>query len=401
MVRNAASLLVCSDAGPSFMVMTKKTVIDSVGFRLFRRQARTVLMASALGAGLLVGSQTRADSGHSHATKHNCPEAAIETKATAVTPVTKANYAVAETEVILEDYVRKIAKGTCGTGVGEFMHLSKAMDPADRTILRPNFDTLYSFAVLDLDSPATVVLPETDRYQILEVVDEEHWIPVVSAKPGRYELTKEAIGSRYVFAFVRTQVNMQDPADLQAAAAVQKQIGLEQASKGEFISNHRYNMQEILDLRSDYNSRREPEGVTAENAFGKRGEISDELRNFGVAVGWGGLPKQGAVYPFPKIVDSIEPHTLVMKDVPNDPRAFWSVTVYDAKGFSTGEKYNVNSAFAKANEKGEYVIHLGGDKNQDNYLDIYPGWNVAIRVYSPTKSYFDGSWKLPQFQPVQ
>ena len=372
-----------------------------MAFRTLKRHGRSLVVASILGAGLFAGFHGKADGVHPHTQGKACSEAAIETTATVVTPVTKANYAVAETEVILEDYVRKIAKGTCGSGVGEFMHLSQAMDPADRTILRPNFDTLYSFAVLDLDSPATVVLPETDRYQILEVVDEEHWIPVVSAKHGRYELTKEAIGSRYVFAFVRTQVNMQDPADLQAAAAVQKQIGLEQASKGEFISNHRYEMQEILDLRADYNSRREPEGVTSENAFGKRGEISDELRNFGVAVGWGGLPKQGAVYPFPKIVDSIEPHTLVMKDVQNDPRAFWSVTVYDAKGFSTGEKYDVNSAFAKANEKGEYVIHLGGDKNQDNYLDIYPGWNVAIRVYSPTKSYFDGSWKLPQFQPVQ
>ena len=375
--------------------------VNSMAFRTLTRHGRTLVVASALGAGLMAGFNGKADSVHSHPPGQNCPKAAIETTATVVTPVTKANYAVAETEVIFEDYVRKIAKGTCGTGVGEFLHLSKAMDPADRTILRPNFDTLYSFAVLDLDSPATVVLPETDRYQILEVVDEEHWIPVVSAKSGRYELTKEAIGSRYVFAFVRTQVNMQDPADLQAAAAVQKQIGLEQANKGEFVSKHRYDMQVILDLRADYNSRRESEGVTSENAFGKRGEISEELRNFGVAVGWGGLPKQGAVYPFPKIVDSIEPHTLVMKDVPNDPRAFWSVTVYDAKGFSTGEKYNVNSAFAKANDKGEYVIHLGGDKNQDNYLDIYPGWNVAIRVYSPTESYFDGSWTPPQFQPVQ
>ena len=372
-----------------------------MAFHTLSRHGRGLMVASALGAALLAGSNGKADSAHSHAMGQNCPEAAIEKKATVVTPVTKANYAVAETEVILADYVRKIAKGTCSTGVGEFLHLSQAMDPADRTILRPNFDTLYSFAVLDLESPATVVLPATDRYQILEVVDEEHWIPVVSDKPGRYELTKQAIGSRFVFAFVRTQVNMQDPADLQAAAAAQYQIGLEQANKGEFVSSHRYDMQEILDLRANYNSRREPEGVTSENAFGKRGEISDELRNFGVAVGWGGLPKQGAVYPFPKVVNSTEPQTLVMKDVPNDPRAFWSVTVYDAQGFSTGEKYNINSAFAKANDKGEYVIHLGGDKNQDNYLDIYPGWNAAIRIYSPTQAYFNGSWPSPEFQPVQ
>ena len=70
--------------------------------------------------------------------------------------------------------------------------------------MRPNFDTLYSFAVLDLDHPAKVVLPDTDRYQTLEVVDDEHWIPLISDKPGRYTLTKESMGSRYVFAFVRT-----------------------------------------------------------------------------------------------------------------------------------------------------------------------------------------------------
>ena len=26
------------------------------------------------------------------------------------------------------------------------------------------------------------------------------------------------------------------------------------------------------------------------------------------------------------------------------------------------------------------MIHLGGDLNQENYLDLDPGWNVAIRI---------------------
>ena len=132
-------------------------------------------------------------------------------------PVTKANYASAETEVILADYVRKIAKGTCSEGVGVFLHQRAAMDPKERTILRPNFDTLYSFA----DDP--------DRYQILEVIDEDHWILLINDKPGSYTLTKESVGSRYAFAFVRTQVNVQDPADVKAAGAVQDQILLQQA----------------------------------------------------------------------------------------------------------------------------------------------------------------------------
>ena len=331
----------------------------------------------------------------------DCPSPAVAMNSNEVTPVTKANYAVAETEVILADYVRKIAKGTCADGMGLFLHQKGAMDPKERTILRPNFDTLYSFAVLDLNSPAMVVLPETDRYQILEVVNEEHWIPLESANPGGYQLTKELMGSRYVLVLVRTRVNMQDPEDLKKAGIVQDQIGLEQAEKGEFVAKNKYDMDEILAMRADYNKRLQPEGVTSEMAFGKKGEISEEMRNFGVAVGWGGLTKQGAVYPIPKVVDSTDPQTLTLKDVPSDPRAFWSVTVYDKQGFSVGEKYNVNSAFAKKNEKGEYVIHFGGDKSKDNYLDIYPGWNVVLRIYSPTEAYFNGSWIPPQFQPAQ
>ena len=379
-----------------------KTVDEiAMAFRTLTRHGRSFVLASALGAGLLAGFNARADGVHSHGQAHNCPSAAIEKTATVVTPVTKANYAAAETEVILADYVRKIAKGTCSDGMGVFLHQHAAMDPSERSILRPNFDTLYSFAVLDLQQPATVVLPETERYQILEVVDDEHWIPLISDKPGRYLLTKEAMGSRYVFAFVRTQVNMQDPEDLKQAGAVQDQIQLEQSAPGVFVSPNKYDQQAILAMRADYNNRRQPEGITSEMAFGKKGEISEEMRNFGVAIGWGGLPKQGAVYPFPNVVNSTKPQTLTLKNVPNDPRAFWSVTVYDAEGFSTGENYNINSAFAKANEQGDYVIHVGGDKNQDNYLDIFPGWNAAIRIYSPTDAYFNGSWTPPQFQPAQ
>ena len=39
------------------------------------------------------------------------------------------NYAFAETEIIIGDYVQKIAKATCSDGMGVFMHFRKAMDP--------------------------------------------------------------------------------------------------------------------------------------------------------------------------------------------------------------------------------------------------------------------------------
>ena len=329
----------------------------------------------------------------------SCPQPAITTSSNGITPVTTSNYAKAETTGILKDYIHKIASHSCSDGIGVFMHKKAAMDPHDRTILRANFDTLYSFAVVDLSTPATVVLPEAGRDQILEIVSDEHWIPLVTNKPGSYQLTRDNVGSRYAFVLIRTQVNMQDSEDMKAAGAAQDMVQLKQTAKGQFVDDQQFDKNEILALRAEYNKRREPEGITSEMIFGKKGEISSEMRNFGVAIGWGGLPKQGAVYPMPKTISSTDAQTLTLENVPMEAGSFWSVTVYDDKGFATGEHYNVNSAFAKKDENGKYIINLGGSDTQDNFLNIYPGWNATIRIYSPTEDYFNGNWPIPQFQP--
>jgi len=357
---------------------------------------RNCLTSCALLAIALTAFDAKADSNQS---SDSCVAPGIQVSSNISTAaVTKKNYAIAETMDILKDYVEKISKHTCSNGVGVLMHNKKAMNPEDRTILRANFDTLYSFAVLDLSSPAAIVLPDIDRFQILEVVSEEHWIPLVSDKPGTYTLNQELTGSQYAFAIVRTQVNMQDKDDLKAAGEAQDMIRLIQDNKGSLKKEVNYDRKEILSMRSEYNKRREPEGITSDMIFGKKGEISPEMRNFGVAIGWGGLPKEGAVYPMPDIVSATSPQRLVMKNVPMEPGSFWSVTVYDDKGFASGKNYNVNSAFAEKTGKDEYVINLGGTEDQSNFLNIFPGWSAVIRIYAPTQDYFNGTWSIPQYE---
>jgi len=42
------------------------------------------------------------------------------------------------------------------------MHNKKGADPKDRTVMRINFGTLYSFAIVDLKNDLTLTMPETD-----------------------------------------------------------------------------------------------------------------------------------------------------------------------------------------------------------------------------------------------
>ena len=128
--------------------------------------------------------------------------------------------------------------------------------------------------------------------------------------------------------------------------------------------------------------------------------VLSPMHNFGAAVGWGGLTKEGAVYIFFQEA-SAEPRTLTLKNVPKADNAFWSITVYDSDGYPRGDSFNLNSAFAKAGPAGEVVVHFGGESTQANYLEIYPDWTATFRIYSPQESYFDGRWKVPELQAIE
>ena len=327
----------------------------------------------------------------------DCPKPAVVLQSDAVVPVTKANFAAAETQTVFAKYVAKVATETCTGGMGTIWNDGKTADPTDRTVIRINFDTLYSWLILDLTTPATFTLPETNgRYQSAMVVNAEGYV-YVEKEPGDYTLTQKDVGSRFALVAFRTGVNVQDPADVAKAQALQAKLSVQQAKTGEFVQPNQWDMDQMLALRAAYNKERDAKGIKSESLFGRPGVISPEQNNMGVAVGIGGLPKEGAVYLF-YTPTSAESQTLTLRDVPNGDNAFWSLTVYDKDGFPVGNSFNMNSAFAKKNANGDVVIHLGGDNQQENFLDIYPGWNATLRIYNPKASYFDGSWVRPELE---
>ena len=315
------------------------------------------------------------------------------------TVVTDQNYGQAETEVIFAGYVQQIAAATGTNGTGEWLHLRKGADPKDRTVMRINFDTLYSSVIVDLTEDAVLTMPETNgRYQSAWLITDEHYNPMAFVEPGTYTLTQENVGSRYVMIAMRTQVNVVDPADLAIVHEIQDQLKLEQKAKGAFVPSGNWDMEEVLAMRSKYQEIGKAEGITSEQMFGKKGEVPLKEHNVGTAMGWGGLTPERAVYPS-IYAESVEPQTLTLKDVPAG--AFWSITVYDAEGYPQGDVYNINSAFAVPEDDGSFIIHFGGDKGAVNYMDIFENWNLALRIYEPTEAYFNGEWVMPELELVE
>lgn len=314
------------------------------------------------------------------------------------TTVTDENYSLAETDGVIEGYVKKIAAATGTNGVGVLMHYRKGADPKDRTIMRINFDTIYSWAIVDLTEPATLIMPETNgRYQSAWIVSEDGYYPGAFTTPGEHKISKEWIGgARYAVIVMRTQVNVRDPADLAKAHALQDKLKLTQKDKGSWAPENQWDQKEVLAMRDKY--MKIGNGMSTSDMFGKKGGISLNNRNAGNAFGWGGFTADQAVYPqyFPKTNAA---QTLTLKDVP--VKAFWSITVYDKDGFPQTDTYNINSAFAEADKDGAYTIHFGGDKNAKNYMETFDGWNFTLRLYQPTEAYFNGQWVIPELKLVK
>ena len=277
------------------------------------------------------------------------------------------------------------------------MHNKKGADPKDRTIMRINFDTLYSFAVVDLKKDLTLTMPATHgRYQTAWIISEEHYNPGAFDTPGAHKITQEWVGTRYAVIVMRTQVNTQDPTDLAKANSLQEKLQLTQKDRGSYVPSHKWDMDEVLKMRAKY--MKIGATLSTDEMFGKKGEISLRNHNAGTAFGWGGFTPQQAVYPqyFPK---STEHQTLTLKDVP--VRAFWSITVYDEEGYPRTDTYDINSAFAEAEEDGSVIINFGGDKDTKNFMEIFPGWNFTLRMYQPTEAYFNRQWIKPELKTAK
>lgn len=312
-------------------------------------------------------------------------------------PVTVDNFIRTESDF----YMGNLAKQA--GGLAKLQHRREVASIDDQTVIRLNRDTLYSSAVYDLDAgPVTVTLPNAgQRFMSLMAVSQDHYTTTVYGA-GAHTVDKSKVGTRYVLIGIRTLVDPNDPKDVAQVHALQDAIKVSQPGTGTlelpvWDANSEKKVREaLLVLASTITS--------FDKAFGTKAEVDPVRHLLGTAAGWGGNPDKDAKYlnVTPAKNDGRTIYKLTVGSVPVD--AFWSVSLYDAKGFYEKNPYNaytVNNITAKKSADGAIAIQFGGCDGQiPNCLPIMNGWNYTVRLYRPRAEILNGSWKFPEPQPV-
>jgi hypothetical protein len=320
-----------------------------------------------------------------------------QTTVAAAERVTVENYNRAQTDVNFAGVVRS-------GGFGKLRHGRELAPPVQKGIVRPNRDTLYSFAIVDLDAgPVTITLPEAGkRFMGMQVVNEDQYTRATYYRPGAHTLTREAIGTRYAIAVVRFLVDFSNAADVRQVHNLQDTIELSQQRPGTFEVPH-WDETSLETVQSALAQL----GTTVSDTrrmFGANQREVDPVKHLiGSAMLWGGYPEKDALYlPItPDRNDGKTPYTLTVGDVPVD--GFWSLTVYNSKGYlqpNRDDAYSVNGRLAKRAADGSVTIQFGGcDGKAQNCLPITAGWNYTVRLFRPRTEILNGTWKFPLAQP--
>ena len=307
-------------------------------------------------------------------------------------PVTVENFIRAETDMYFAMFVGRGA-------LGGFVHY-RELPPIALPSVRPNRDTLYSHAVFDLDAgPVEITLPDPgERFMSMIVIDQDHYVLDVHYGAGTHTLTRQQVGTRYVFTSVRTFFDPHDPADVEQVHFLQDAINVRQAECGTFEvptwdrQSQTRVRDALLTLATTLPDMR--------HGGGRPDEVDPVRRLIAAAAAWGLNPDQDALYLNFTPADNYRTgmYRLTMKDVPVD--GFWSISVYDSEGHfvkNPREAYSLNNVTATTDADGAVTIHFGGcDDNPGNCLPIFPGWNYMVRLYRPRATALDGTYVVPR-----
>ena len=292
--------------------------------------------------------------------------------------------------IVRAETAKYFAEETILSGGNTMRHERKGIDLDDQTVIRSNFDMIYSYGVYDASGGLEITVPDYDLYHIVQVFDENH-ITLEVVYPGETaKIKKEDLTyGDHVYLFMRTQRRSMDEEGLKELHKRQDAVIINAGSSKPYVSEVKYDPDSFNELRTYQIG---PYGM--KKAILHKGFVEDiedivfphyQMVNMG---GWGGLPAKHAFYflvlPGDEASKQGKPSSMTF-DLPPlqyDKKGYWSLTVYDEQGWVVTEKFNMNTMKAKLNKDGTITLNFN-NPGAINNIEVKENWNALFRCYLP------------------
>ena len=293
--------------------------------------------------------------------------------------------------VVRAETAKYFAEETILSGGNVMRHERTGIDLDNQTVIRSNFDLIYSYGVYDVSGGLKVHVPDYDLYQIVQIFDENH-VTLAVVYPGETVTLgpEDVTYGEHVYLFMRTQPRSDDDEGRAELNMRQDAVVIEVDSKEPYVSEVIYDPDSFNKLRFSVLNDAVLGKGRAELGFIE--ELSDvafphyQIASIG---GWAGLPSRHAYYTLVSPGDEAAKRgecastTFNPPDLQNDRSGYWSLTVYDEQGWVVTDVFYTNTQKATLNADGSYTIHFNCGDDAINNLQVAQNWNGLFRSYLP------------------
>ncbi len=314
-------------------------------------------------------------------------------EATAVNPAftDKGGETVTMDNVIRAETSKYMAAETMLSGPNKFRHERNGIDLKNQTVIRSNFDLIYSYAVYDISGGITITVPKYDLYQIVQALDENS-VTIGVCYPGQtLKLDKnQATYGTHVYLFMRTQPRTYDETGMEEMRKRQDAVTVVAGSATQYVPEVKYDVASFNKLRTELAKRAITEGVIEKGFIDNiKNKLTPQYQMINIG-GWAGLPAKHAYYfvvvPNDEGAKEGKHSSVTIKkpDLQYNRAGYWSITIYNEQGWVVTDPFNTNSHKAKPNADGSITLNFNGGPNDINNIQVPKNWNALFRCYLPT-----------------
>lgn len=263
----------------------------------------------------------------------------------------------------------------------------------NQDVIRMNRDTLYTRVVLDVKGGATITTKAYAGYQNINVIDEQHSQIASLTGHGTLKVDESMLTmGHHVYVIVRTGLirNLSEKEMMAKAHKAQDNVSVTFNSSTPFVPtvNFDFATLDVVKYKILTEFAQHPSKDAAKKGLGTLKERDPAMARVVVAIGWGALAGQQAVYS--AFSGNKERASFTITTVPNaNKTGFFSITIYNATGYIATINYAINSDDMVKNKDGSYTITFlaSGEsvkKGEKNIVRTPRGklWTGVIRSYN-------------------